>query len=364
MSVESPFHLLYPNRFAGEFSAVELRDSMRVRDVLLRRSNIAQNLAKGVYAVDVEHLTSPTFLHDTRFALPLWKHSQLQGGVREGRVELPGIAETQYATYLLEQTAMELKRQFYGSVSGMVCIGSLAWGAYYAPKMAETGTAVGSDLDFELVLGNTADWDDIMKVRLVEGNGELRDGLMHFRSLYERRYADYFSHKITLNGVDISLHFTPFETIRRVCWLPTVALGFETADLTELRVQPKKKAPIYSLRTFTGEEHEYVAQPETQDAGSLLTDIPFYAVYNGEMAPGVVTDKYLHHPRVLFDEVGVQMLFSQLHINMVRRALMEERELGGVRWVAGVVSRVYRTPWYILEEMLQRDAEIRRILNV
>lgn len=200
------------------------------------------------------------------------------------------------------------------SVVAVLINGSVAWGEpSYVCDI--------SDLDLDIVLTQhelTTPRHISKKIKKVEVF------VNNANKLLTARKADYASLKFSLNGVNIGLHVIPLRTFKKVC-----GYNFKDAKgavcLSEYRLEPKEKEPIYTQRNFAGEQHRFVCKVEKMESGQL-TYTPLVIVRKGCYFNGLLPDKYLTYPIVISKSPKIHYLINELKRNLCKRLKYEKQE--------------------------------------
>ncbi len=317
------------------------------------RSTIAEELASHPPP------TLNDILHNRVFRL--WKLSQRYDRHLVEGILLPGVYETIHATEIINPAVRETENAF-AEVSGLLIVGSYAWGANYALRMSEVSDHVDSDVDFEVILDRKEDWDIVINSPLLRQDSKFIYGFSSFRQLYEQGLADYFSHKVIIKEVETSLHFTPLSTLTSLCRFPLS--NFEgVSTFREIRIIPKTKPPLYNLSNFRRRRYPFDCVIE-QINDLILTHTPKQVTIGGELFLGVLANKLLHSPLVLRDKIGIQQELLHLAIEVIRRISREENRFGDQRFLTlGLVGSSI-TPRYILKHIMDMKDKLRDELSL
>lgn len=156
---------------------------------------------------------------------------------------------------------------------------------------------------------------------------DIQDFSNKANSLLTSKRADYASHKFIWKDFRIGLHIIPFSTFKFVCTFDCKNAQ-ETTCLTEYRLKPKEKKPIYLQRNFEGESYQFHCEVQKINRG-LLTRTPLAIIHNQQYFNGLLTDKYLTYPVVISKSPQIYYLLNQLRRNLFYR-LQKEKKAGTI----------------------------------
>ncbi len=272
----------------------------------------------------------------------------------------PSLAEAVLASLEMKKDYQRLLEILLPRSRAIIKIGSSSWAENYDVRMDPNDP---SDLDLEVIM-------DEVEPKIGEGIPGAVEGLTLFKKYYDAGKADYFSFGLKMGNRPVSIHFMPRKVFEKNCAVDYEHLGEDEEGVIsipaekivggkkkdvlikarvsrEFRAKPKSKPAVYDERyDGTGEEYIYTGQPQIQEEGGMITEVPVMMVGNdGKLIMGLVMSKYFGYPVVEGDRLFFEEQVIKFKESVARRLVKEGGKFGNMP------GRKNRMPYYLLDRL-------------